>query len=58
MVNIQIRLITLFVAKDGEALYGQQKECFKLISCIIFIEEEEYFKIITFPKSKHTETMF
>lgn len=29
----------------------------KLISCIIFTEEE-YFKIITFPKSKHTETLF
>ena len=26
MVNIQIRLITLFVAKDGEALYGQQEQ--------------------------------
>ena len=26
MVNIQIRLIPLFVAKDGEALYGQQEQ--------------------------------
>ena len=26
MVNIQIRLITLFVAKDGEALYRQQEQ--------------------------------
>ena len=26
MVNIQIRLITLFVAKDGEALYSQQEQ--------------------------------
>ena len=26
MVNIQIRLITLFVTKDGEALYGQQEQ--------------------------------
>lgn len=30
----------------------------KLISCIIFIEEEEEcFKIITFLESKHTETV-
>ena len=29
----------------------------KLISCIISIEEEECFKIITFLKSKHTETV-
>ena len=26
MVNIEIRLIMLFVAKDGEALYSQQKQ--------------------------------
>ena len=26
MVNTEIRLITLFVAKDGEALYSQQKQ--------------------------------
>ena len=26
MVNTEIRLITLFAAKDGEALYSQQKE--------------------------------
>ena len=26
MVNIKIRLIILFVAKDGEALYSQQKQ--------------------------------
>ena len=25
MLKTEIRLITLFVAKDGEALYGQQK---------------------------------
>ena len=25
MVNTEIRLITLFAAKDGEALYSQQK---------------------------------
>ena len=25
MVNTEIRLITLFAAKDGEALYNQQK---------------------------------
>ena len=26
MVNTKIRLITFFVAEDGEALYGQQKQ--------------------------------
>ena len=26
MVNIKIRLITFFAAKDGEALYSQQKQ--------------------------------
>ena len=26
MVNIEIRLIILFAAKDGEALYSQQKQ--------------------------------
>ena len=26
MVNTEIRLIILFAAKDGEALYSQQKE--------------------------------
>ena len=26
MVNTQTRLIILFVAKDGEALYSQQKQ--------------------------------
>ena len=26
MVNTKIRLIILFAAKDGEALYNQQKE--------------------------------
>ena len=26
MVNIEIRLVILFAAKDGEALYSQQKQ--------------------------------
>ena len=26
MVNIEIRLIIMFAAKDGEALYSQQKQ--------------------------------
>jgi len=26
MVNTKVRLITLFTAKDGEALYSQQKQ--------------------------------
>ena len=30
MVNIEIRLIIFFAAKDGEALYSQQKQDWKL----------------------------
>ena len=30
MVNTEITLITLFVAKDGEALYSQQKQAQEL----------------------------
>ena len=30
MVNIKIRLIIFFAAKDGEALYSQQKQDWKL----------------------------
>ena len=30
MVNTKIRLITFFVAEDGEALYGQQKQDLEL----------------------------
>ena len=30
MVNIKIRLIIFFVAKDGEALYSQQKQDWEL----------------------------
>jgi len=31
MVNIEIRLIIVFAAKDGEALYSQQTQDWKLI---------------------------
>ena len=31
MVNIEIRLIILFTAKDEEALYSQQKQDLELI---------------------------
>jgi len=31
MVNTEIRLIIFFAAKDGEALYGQQKQELQLI---------------------------
>ena len=31
MVNTEIRLIILFAAKDGEALYKQQKQDLELI---------------------------
>ena len=30
MVNTEIRLIMFFAAKDGEALYGQQKQNLEL----------------------------
>ena len=30
MVNIKIRLIIFFEAKDGEALYGEQKQDWEL----------------------------
>ena len=30
MVNTEIRLITFFVAKDGEALYSQEKQDLEL----------------------------
>ena len=30
MVNTEIKLIILFVAKDGEALYSQQKQDLEL----------------------------
>ena len=31
MVNTEIRLITFFAAKDGEAIYSQQKQDWELI---------------------------
>ena len=31
MVNTEIRLIIFFAAKDGEALYSQQKEDWEMI---------------------------
>ena len=31
MVNTEIRLILFFAAKDGEALYNQQKQDWELI---------------------------
>ena len=31
MVNTKIRLIIIFAAKDGEALYNQQKQDWELI---------------------------
>ena len=35
MVNTQIRLIIFFAAKDGEALYSQQKQDRELILVLI-----------------------
>ena len=31
MVNIEIRLIIIFAARDGEALYSQQKQDWELV---------------------------
>ena len=35
MVNIKIKLITFFVAKDGEAIYSQQKQDMELTVALI-----------------------
>ena len=35
MVNTEIRLIIFFAAKDGEALYSQQKQDWELIVALI-----------------------
>ena len=35
MVNTEIRLITFFAAKDGETLYGQQKQDWELTAAQI-----------------------
>ena len=35
MVNTEIRLIIFFAAKDGEALYSQQKQDWKLTVAMI-----------------------
>ena len=37
MVNTKIRLVILFAAKDGEALYSQQKQDWVLTVAQIFI---------------------
>ena len=35
MVNTDIRLIILFVAKDGEALYSQQKQDWVIMNSLL-----------------------
>ena len=35
MVNTEIRLIIFFAAKDGEALYSQQKQDWQLVAQIM-----------------------
>ena len=42
MVKIEIRLIIFFAAKDGETLYGQQKQGLELTMAQIM---NAYFKI-------------
>ena len=39
MVNIEIRLIIFFVAKDGEGLYSQQKQNLELTVAQIMLGE-------------------
>ena len=62
MVNIEIRLIIFFAAKDGEALYSQQKQDQELTVAQIMnsllpnsdlIEErkEDHYTIHVWPKS-------
>ena len=46
MVNTEIRLIIVFVAKDGEALYSQQKQYLELTMAQI-ISNLLYCKIQT-----------
>ena len=36
MVNTEIKLITFFIAKDGEAVYRQQKQDMELTVAQIF----------------------
>ena len=38
MVNTEIRLIIFFAAKDGEALYSQQKQYWELIKGLGLID--------------------
>ena len=60
MVNTKIRLIIFFAAKDGEALYSQQKQDWELTvaqipNCQIQTEIEEsgenHYTIQVWPKS-------
>ena len=39
MVNTEIRLIIFFAAKDGEALYSQQKQDHELLIAKFRLEE-------------------
>jgi len=41
MVNTEIKLITFFVAKDGEAVYSQQKQVLELIVAQIISFSEQ-----------------
>ena len=62
MVNTEIRLITFFAAKDGEALYSQQKQDWELtvlgswtpycqIQTSIKESRENHYTIQVWPKS-------
>ena len=46
MVNTGIRLIIFFAAKDGEALYSQQKQDQELTVAQIFEESKENHQTI------------
>jgi len=42
MVNTEIRLIIFFAAKDGEALYSQQKQDQELTGSDVFLSLQKY----------------
>ena len=51
MVNTKIRLIILFAAKDGEALYSQQKQDWELTVAQFEENKENQLTIQVWPKS-------
>ena len=46
MVNTKIRLIIFFAAKDGEALYSQQKHDWELIVAQIMQKQDSELTVV------------